>query len=132
MAGRHPNGRQRQSRGNEEEHRAETETDAGHEHHAVPVAAQRPEPLAKGGPIYTLLARKYFVDELYEGVIVRRVFYRFFAGVTDWLDRNVVDGLVDLAGWLTRQIGRLVAQLQTGPSAVLRRGHRPWARCSSW
>ena len=86
----------------------------GHDHHAIPVAAQRPEPLAKGGPIYTLLARKYFVDELYEGVIVRRVFYRFFAGVTDWLDRNVVDGLVDLAGWLTRQIGRLVAQLQTG------------------
>ena len=86
-----------------------------HRSHAViPVADQPPEPLARGGPIYLLLSRKYFVDELYEGLLVRRIFYRYLAGLTDWLDRNLVDGLVDSTAWLTRQIARLVAQLQTG------------------
>ena len=78
------------------------------------VAPQAPEHLAKAGPIYTLLARKYFVDELYEGLLVRRVFYQYFAGIVDWLDRSLVDGLVDLASWLVRQLGRLLAQFQTG------------------
>ena len=45
---------------------------------------------------------------------MRRLFYRLFAGLTDWLDRNLVDGAVDLSAWLTRQVGRLVAQFQTG------------------
>ena len=97
--------------------RAADEATAGEpddEHGISVIAAQRPEPLARGGPIYKVLSRKYFVDELYEGLIVRRVFYRFFAGLTDWLDRSVVDGIVDLTAWLTRQVGRLVAQLQTG------------------
>jgi NADH-quinone oxidoreductase subunit L len=85
-----------------------------HGHEPGPVAPLRPEPLAKAGPVYTLLCRKYFIDELYEGLVVKRVFYRFFAGLTDWLDRNLVDNIVELAAWLTRQLGRLVAQLQTG------------------
>ena len=86
----------------------------GHGHAHVDVAPQQADPLERGGIIYTLLYRKYFVDELYEGLLVRRVFYRYFAGITDWLDRSLVDGIVDLTGWLTRQFGRLAAQFQTG------------------
>ena len=87
---------------------------SGHGHFHVPAAPQQADPLERGGLVYTLLARKYFVDELYEGLLVRRVFYRYFAGVTDWLDRSLVDGIVDFTGWTTRQFGRLAAQLQTG------------------
>ena len=89
-------------------------TETEHGHGALTVAAQRPEPLARSGPIYTVLSRKYFIDELYEGLIVRRLFYRFFAGLTDWFDRSIVDGIVDLTAWVTRQVGRLVGQMQTG------------------
>ena len=93
----------------------ESEThEPAHGHELIASAPQQPEPLAKAGPIYTLLYRRYFVDELYEGLLVRRIFYRYFAGMTDWLDRNLVDGLVDLVAWVTRQVGRLLAQLQTG------------------
>ena len=84
------------------------------QHAPVAVAPLRTEPLIKGGPVYLVLSRKYFVDELYERIVVRRLFYRFIAGITDWLDRNLVDGLFDLVAWMTRQAGRLVAQLQTG------------------
>ena len=72
------------------------------------------EPLTKAGPLHTLLSRKYFADELYEDMLVRRGFYQAFAGAVDWLDRNWVDGLVDFIAGVCRNSGRLLAQFQTG------------------
>ena len=73
-----------------------------------------PEPLEIAGPLHTLLFQKYFVDALYENVIVRRGFYRIVAGTLNWLDRRIVDGLVDLVGWFFRNIGSAIARLQSG------------------
>ncbi len=90
---------------------AENHAHSGH----PPIAgAPAPDALAKAGPVYLVLTRKYFVDELYEGFVVRRIFYRYVAGLTDWLDRNLVDGVVEVLAWLVRQFGRLVAHIQTG------------------
>ena len=75
---------------------------------------QSREPLRVLGPVHTLLTQKYFVDHLYEGFIVRRSFYRVFAGVANWVDRRIVDGVVDFVGWFFRNIGSAVARLQTG------------------
>ncbi len=75
---------------------------------------QTREPLRLLGPIHELLSQKYYVDALYEGLIVRRSFYRFFAGFANWLDRRIVDGFVDLVGWFFRNIGSAVGRLQTG------------------
>ena len=72
------------------------------------------DPLARGGPVHTLLAQRYYLDHLYEGVIVGRVFYRAVVAVTDWLDRNIVDGIVGLIGWVSRNIGSLIALAQNG------------------
>ena len=75
---------------------------------------QSRDPLRLLGPVHTLLSQKYYVDALYENVIVRRSFYRFLAAFTNWLDRRLVDGIVDLVGWFFRNIGSAVARLQTG------------------
>ena len=73
------------------------------------------DPLEKAGPLHRLLAEKYYLDQLYEGALVRRFFYRAFAGTVDWMDRNLVDGVVDLVGWFFRNIGPLVlSRVQTG------------------
>ena len=72
------------------------------------------EPLRKGGPLHTLLAQRYYMDDLYESVIVGRVFYRTVAAITDWIDRNIVDGIVGLLGWISRNIGSLLALVQNG------------------
>ncbi len=72
------------------------------------------EPLRAVKPVHTLLSQKYYIDALYEGVVVRRVFYRLFVGAVDWLDRNLVDGVVDTIGWAFRNIGWAVGRLQTG------------------
>jgi NADH-quinone oxidoreductase subunit L len=75
---------------------------------------QAKDPLERLGPVHTLLSQKYYLDKLYEDVIVRKWFYRIIAGITDWLDRNLVDGIVDLIGWFFRNIGTAIGKFQTG------------------
>jgi len=65
-------------------------------------------------PVYQLVTRRYYMDDLYEVVFTGRVFYRVGCGTLDWLDRNLVDGVVDTVGWFGRNLGRAVAQIQTG------------------
>jgi NADH-quinone oxidoreductase subunit L len=77
-------------------------------------ARELAEPLARAKPVYTLLFQRYYVDTLYEDIIVRRLFYRGFAAATDWIDRNLVDGLVDFIGGAFRNSGRVMALAQTG------------------
>jgi NADH-quinone oxidoreductase subunit L len=72
------------------------------------------EPLAKVRPAYTLLSQRYYMDTLYEDIIVRRLFYRGVAAIIDWIDRNLVDGLVDFIGGAFRNSGRVIALVQTG------------------
>ena len=72
------------------------------------------DPLMKAGPIHTVLAQRYYFDHLYEGVLVNTVFYRITAAITDWIDRNLVDGIVGLIGWISRNIGSLIALGQNG------------------
>ena len=75
---------------------------------------QARDPLRVLGPVHTLLSQKYYVDALYENLVVRRGFYRIFAAFANWLDRRFVDGVVDFVGWFFRNIGSAVARLQTG------------------
>ncbi len=83
---------------------------------------QKREPLRVLGPIHTLLSQKYYVDALYEGIIVRRTFYRAIAGMTNWLDRRIVDGIVDFVGWFFRNIGTAVGRLQSGQTQAYATG----------
>ena len=73
------------------------------------------DPLESAGPVHKLLTQKYYLDALYEGVAVRQIFYRAFAGTLDWMDRNLVDGTVGLLGWIFQNIGpKVMSPLQSG------------------
>ena len=61
---------------------------------------------------YRLSYRKFFWDEIYDVTIVKPL--RLVATVCYWLDRWLVDGLVNACGRLPRQIGGLTRSLQTG------------------
>ena len=63
---------------------------------------------------YTTLSRKYYFDELYEDILVRRVFYNGAARILDWGDKNIVDWVADRIGWLGANVGTPLRQLQTG------------------
>ncbi len=63
---------------------------------------------------HTTLSRKYYLDELYEDILVRRVFYNGAARILDWGDKNIVDWVADRIGWLGANVGTPLRQLQTG------------------
>jgi NADH-quinone oxidoreductase subunit L len=88
--------------------------------------------------LYTLVYRKYCVDELYDALFVNRAknlgnaFYfvdahfvdgavngtaattRGTATISRIFDKYVVDGLVNLVGWINMGLNRLATALQTG------------------
>lgn len=59
-----------------------------------------------------LLERRFFVDELYEAVLVRGG--GALARGAAWFDRTVVDGLVDGVGAVSRSLGDVTRHAQTG------------------
>ena len=65
-------------------------------------------------PFHLLLTKKYYFDELYEGYITRKAFYRWGAGFLDWADKAVVDGVARMVGYLGRSVGGVMAHAQTG------------------
>jgi NADH-quinone oxidoreductase subunit L len=67
---------------------------------------------AKFKTLYRIVSRKYFVDEAYGRVIVGGV---FAAGrIADWVDRRVIDGLVDGAARAARGVSRLAIRFDGG------------------
>jgi proton-translocating NADH-quinone oxidoreductase chain L len=64
------------------------------------------------GPLYTLFARRYYMDELYNWLI--GFFVLGGAALAGWFDRRVIDGVVNFVGWLTRAVGELFSRAQTG------------------
>jgi NADH-quinone oxidoreductase subunit L len=74
----------------------------------------RVEALASGlGRVYTVIKRKFLFDELYI-FITKSMIFRCVAAPVAWFDRHVVDGGVNLAGWITCQLGAGLRYLQTG------------------
>ena len=61
-----------------------------------------------------VLAQRYYLDHLYEGLVVRRLLYRGLFRAADWTDSRIVDGMANLVGWTGRSVGRVGAQFQTG------------------
>ncbi len=56
---------------------------------------------AKSGPLYNLLYRKYYMDEIYDALFVNRT--KDLGTVLGAFDRGIIDGLgVNGAGWFTR------------------------------
>jgi NADH-quinone oxidoreductase subunit L len=89
-------------------------------------------------PVYNLLYNKYYIDEIYEAVLLKPImaFARFmwtfdarlidgivngvafltlaWAAVKQWFDTWIIDGMVNGAGWVVRMIGGLLRYLQSG------------------
>lgn len=51
-------------------------------------------------PVHTFLVNKWYFDELYNGVVVGGTLG--ITAVLRWFDNNIIDGIVNGAGWVTR------------------------------
>jgi NADH-quinone oxidoreductase subunit L len=63
---------------------------------------------------YRVFSRKYWMDELYERVLVVRVMLDGVFWVLEWIDSNIVDGLVNGIAGGTVGGARIIRQAQTG------------------
>ena len=61
---------------------------------------------------YKLSHEKFYFDELYDAVIVTPL--RWLANIFYWLDRRLVDGLVNFVGAIPPAVGALMRSLQMG------------------
>ncbi|MFZ1678477.1 MAG: hypothetical protein WAT91_14450, partial [Saprospiraceae bacterium] len=60
-----------------------------------------------------LVYNKFYVDEFYEKFISQPVFrLSTFAG--DWIDKMIIDRVVNGSGWLVEVSGKTLRLLQTG------------------
>jgi len=65
-------------------------------------------------PIYTLLSRKYWFDELYERLFLMRFLIDGFFAVLHWFDDHIIDGAVNGIAGGTVAAGSVVRKLETG------------------
>jgi len=66
-------------------------------------------------PLYIILYRKYWVDEIYDWLIVKPLYYISLYPLYKGLDTYIIDrSLVDGTGWVARTGGRLSRALQRG------------------
>jgi NADH-quinone oxidoreductase subunit L len=63
---------------------------------------ERRRPLRWG---YLFLANKYYLDWLYEKVIVRAIAHPI-AQAAYWINQHVIDGIVNAAGWAGKRLGQ--------------------------
>ncbi len=65
-----------------------------------------------GAAVYTLVSRKYYLDELYAWLI--RTFILGISSVFVWFDLHVIDGLVNGSASFVRGVGRITSRSETG------------------
>ncbi|WP_124728478.1 NADH-quinone oxidoreductase subunit L [Staphylospora marina] len=72
-----------------------------------------PDKVAGSVPLlHRVLYRKYYVDELYKGILVWPL--KFFGWFLTGFDRFVIGGLVLLQAWVFRALGAVASRLQNG------------------
>jgi NADH-quinone oxidoreductase subunit L len=70
------------------------------------------------GPVHTLVANKYYLDWLYEDIIVKRIILGGVARGLDLFDHYVVDGTVNSVAWTTRFTAERLRFAQAGQLQV--------------
>ncbi len=69
-------------------------------------------------PVYTLLLNKYWMDELYQKIIVQKLLYDGLFKYFQWLDTRVVDGATRGTAGAAINSGKTARQTQTGQLQV--------------
>ncbi|MDX9973465.1 MAG: NADH-quinone oxidoreductase subunit L [FCB group bacterium] len=81
-------------------------------------ATARAERLATAlGVIYRTIKNKFYIDEVYL-FVTHKIIFNYISRPIAWFDRHVVDGGVDLSGWMTRTTGYVLSLGQTGQVQV--------------
>lgn len=65
------------------------------------------------GPLYPLVNNKFYIDEIYL-FVTHKIIFGCIAAPVKWVDRAIVDGSMNLCGWLLQLGGKGVRLAQNG------------------
>ncbi|MBI4932147.1 MAG: NADH-quinone oxidoreductase subunit L [Bacteroidetes bacterium] len=68
------------------------------------------------GSIYHSIYRKFYVDELYL-FVTKKIIFKFVAAPAAWIDKNIVDGFMNLLSVTTENISDGIKEVQSGKIA---------------
>ncbi len=75
----------------------------------IPAADPATDPLKQAlGPLHTVLANKYYFDELYDAIFVKPSVWISEVFTFRWMDRGVIDGVLHLVARVSLAIGRFL------------------------
>jgi NADH-quinone oxidoreductase subunit L len=75
---------------------------------------ERPAKIASSlGGIYSVAYKKFYIDELYL-FITKKIIFNLIGKPAAWIDRNIVDGLMNLLAAITGRIAELIKGFQSG------------------
>ncbi|MDP2954247.1 MAG: hypothetical protein Q8O76_13150 [Chloroflexota bacterium] len=69
-------------------------------------------------PIYRMLINKYWIDYLYEQLLVMNFLIRSLFYAVQWFDTYIVDGAVNGTAWVATSLGGTLRRMQTGQPQV--------------
>lgn len=69
------------------------------------------------GGIYKVAYHKFYIDEIYL-FVTKKVLFNLVGRPAAWFDRNIVDGMINLAGTTTQVIAEKIKKLQSGKVQV--------------
>ena len=77
-------------------------------------ANERPAKIAASlGGLYHAAYNKFYIDEIYV-FITRKIIFNLIGRPAAWIDRNIIDGFMNLLATVTAKIAELVKGLQSG------------------
>ncbi|HVZ98264.1 MAG TPA: NADH-quinone oxidoreductase subunit L [Chitinophagaceae bacterium] len=65
------------------------------------------------GALYKAAYRKFYIDEIYL-FITQKIIFNIIGGVSQWFDKNIVNGLVNLTGSATEAVSGDIKKFQSG------------------
>jgi NADH-quinone oxidoreductase subunit L len=70
-----------------------------------------PDPLqSKLGGIYTLLRKKYYIDEIYSAILIRPSIWIAEVFTARWVDGRVIDGIINGLGKVAQSLGKVFSR----------------------
>ena len=77
-------------------------------------ANTRPQAIAQSlGGLYQTAYKKFYIDEIYV-FITKKIIFNLIGRPAAWIDKNIVDGLMNVLATLTGKISELIKGLQSG------------------
>ena len=74
----------------------------------------RPQKMANAlGGFYKAASRKFYIDEVYQ-FITKKIIFNLVGRPAAWIDRNVVDGMMNGLAYVTASTSNLIKGVQSG------------------